>query len=242
MVQVRMKNMSFSRKPLVIVLVISLFMAMLLPAAAMAQANDAAKEKVFRKVAMELVESAKKQQQRGLYAQAERSLQQAKKYEQYLTADEQAQLNALLRTVQGTATQRDEIAEHIRMADVYISQGDFLRARAHLETAKQSEQLTAEERQQIDAALRQIEARLNEQKKQIAELYDRSVKLYRTGQLEQARAGFVTVAASGRKCSGTRSSRFKRHRLIPCTSSRIVRETSKPCSQLEVFEMRTGCS
>ena len=57
--------------------------------------------------------------------------------------------------------------------------------------------LTAMERNNVKDSLKQIKDRLAEQEKQIKQIYERSVELYRNGQFRAARAGFIKVAQSG---------------------------------------------
>jgi len=89
------------------------------------------------------------------------------------------------------------IQEDIKRADELVRQGQPIKAKAYLEKVKDSEFLTEENRRQIAERIAKLDSQLDEGKKEIAELYRKSVAFYQAGQLEKAREGFIKVAKNG---------------------------------------------
>jgi len=190
----RFLKKSFSRKSLLVVLVSVLLLTAVMPQVAPCQTD---KEKIVRQVAEKWIQVGVEQYQRGFYKAAEQSLLRALDYQQYLNAAEQQKLNDLLEKTHIAVLERKRILAHIQTADELVKKGERIRARAHLEKVKDSEFLTGEERQLISDGLKKLQGQLGEKEKEMAELYARSVELYNTGEIEQAREGFIKVAKSG---------------------------------------------
>jgi hypothetical protein len=91
--------------------------------------------------------------------------------------------------------EREHILEVIQTADGFVKQGELIKAKAKLEEIKDNEFLTKAEQELITKGLNKLGNQLDEQKKENTELYNRSVELYKTGEFEKAREGFVKVAA-----------------------------------------------
>ncbi len=155
------------------------------------------KRESIRSVASELLEVGIEEYKRSLFGSAEESLLKAKEYKSYLSGQERSHLNRYLKSASEAAVRRKGVLEHIRAADKLVREGKIIRARAHLKEIKGSELLTEREKTFIKEALKKINQWLAEYQKQTEELYSRSVELYDTGQLENARAGFIKVARSG---------------------------------------------
>jgi type II secretory pathway component GspD/PulD (secretin) len=157
---------------------------------------DADKEKIVRQVAQRWIQVGAEQYKRGYFKAAKQSFLRAQDYQEYLTADEQGQLTALLEKTHAGILEREYILETIRAADELVKQGEMLKAKAKLEEIKDSEFLTESEQDLITKGLEKLSTQIDSQKEEITRLYNSSVELYRAEQLEKARDGFVKVAAS----------------------------------------------
>ncbi len=126
-----------------------------------------------------------------------------------------------------TGLERKSLLQVFRTVSKLIEQGEIQKARAYLDKFKDSSAFTNEERKKIvqvlklmDIAITTTEGELerpvteeklkeppaapeksnnqpSKRKKEIAELYYRSIGFYQAGQLEKAREGFVKVLKSG---------------------------------------------
>jgi tetratricopeptide (TPR) repeat protein len=187
---------SFGQKPLFIILASLLFLTSVLVTVAPSQVNGADKQKVVRQVAQKWIQVGTEQYERGFYKPAEQSFLRARDYQEYLTETEREKLNELVEKTHTAVVEREGILERIQKADELIKQGEPTKARALLEQARDSEFVTEQERKLITDGLTKLEQPSDEQQKEAAELYDRSVKFYRAGQLEEAREGFIELAGS----------------------------------------------
>ena len=104
----------------------------------------------------------------------------------------------------------ESLSDVFRQTGRLVELGQLQQARAYLEKFKDSNTFTAEQRQQIARIIGMIDSVINNEKqqietdkqpdkkiKEIADLYYSSMAFYRTGQLMQARDGFVKVLNSG---------------------------------------------
>lgn len=104
----------------------------------------------------------------------------------------------------------ESLSEVFNETSRLIELGQLQQARTYLEKFKDSNSFTNKERQQIARILGMIDSVINNEKqqieidkqsdtkiKEIADLYYNSMAFYRTGQLMQAREGFVKVLNSG---------------------------------------------
>jgi type II secretory pathway component GspD/PulD (secretin) len=160
------------------------------------QPSKADKEKIVRQVAQRWIQVGAEQYKRGYFKAAKQSFLLAQDYQEYLTADEREKLTALLEKTHKGILERERILETIRTADGLVKQGELIKARSRLEEIKDSEFLTKAEQELITKGLNKLGNQSDERKKEIAELYNRSVEFYNAGELEKAREGFVKVAAS----------------------------------------------
>jgi type II secretory pathway component GspD/PulD (secretin) len=160
------------------------------------QPSKADKEKIVRQVAQRWIQVGAEQYKRGYFKAAKQSFLLAQDYQEYLTADEREKLTALLEKTHKGILERERILETIRTADGLVKQGELIKAKSRLEEIKDSEFLTEAEQELITKGLNKLGNQSDEQKKEITELYNRSVEFYNAGQFEKAREGFVKVAAS----------------------------------------------
>jgi Flp pilus assembly secretin CpaC len=199
--------------------------------AAPAEDAKADRREVFRRIVGNYVQTGQQEYEKGYFAEAEKTFLMARKYREYLTDAERANLSALLEKTQTAVIKRKLALDAFLTVKRLIKQDKLTEARTHLESLKKSEFLTAHEKAQTAEVLRQISAekvddgakaekakgakllatqkldkiaqgirkpseQLNGQNEKIVDVYRSSMKFYRAGQFEKARAGFVKVAAS----------------------------------------------
>ena len=159
--------------------------------------SEKEKTAVLRETAQNWIQVGISQSKKGLYEQAEKSFLAAREYQEYLTAEEHKQLEKNLAEAHQALVERQPVLEHIKKARELLIQGQPVKARAHYEKVRKSPYLTEQERKQIDQEIKNVDGNFDKQRKEITELYNRSVQLYRAGEIEKARDGFVEVARYG---------------------------------------------
>jgi hypothetical protein len=155
------------------------------------------KREAVRTVVAELLSVGIEEYNKSLFDVAYDTFLKAQNYKKYLTDAEQSKLSKYLKAAKDFAAGRREAVEHIRSADKLIRAGQLIRAKAHLKAVEGSKLLTIKEKGVVKSGLKKIAGWLVEQEKQMRQIYNRSVVLYDSGQLENARAGFIKVAKSG---------------------------------------------
>lgn len=158
--------------------------------------EDAEKQKAASTVVSHLLQAAREEYQQGLYEQAEKTLTGALDYRKYLDAKTQDELDKLLDKSRKGKEERNKILEAIRQADQSVKDNKLLDAKAKLESVRNSEYLNTEERNLIVEGVKKLDVQIGAQSKDIAEIYNRSVDLYKAGELEKAREGFAKVVSS----------------------------------------------
>ena len=159
--------------------------------------SEKEKTAVLRETAQNWIQVGISQSKKGLYEQAEKSFLAAREYQEYLTAEEHKQLEKNLAEAHQALVERQPVLEHIKKARELLVQGQPVKARAHYEKVRKSPYLTEQERKQIDQEIKNVDGNFDKQRKEITEIYNRSVQLYRAGEIEKARDGFVEVARYG---------------------------------------------
>ena len=152
---------------------------------------------VLRETAQDWIQVGISQSKKGLYEQAEKSFLAAREYQEYLTVEEHKQLEGYIADAHQAVLERQPVLEHIKKARELLSQGQPVKARAHYEKVRNSPYLSKQEREQIDQEIKNVDGNFDKQRKEITEIYNRSVQLYRAGEIEKARDGFVEVARYG---------------------------------------------
>ena len=159
--------------------------------------SEKEKTAVSRETAHDWIQVGISQSKKGLYEQAEKSFLAAREYQEYLTAEEQKQLEKRIAEANQAVVERQPVLEHIKKARELLSQGQPVKARAHYEKVRKSPYLTEQERKQIDKEIKNVDGNFDKQRRRITDLYYRSVQLYHAGKIEKAREGFVEVARYG---------------------------------------------
>ena len=186
------------RKPMLVVLVLSLLLTTALLWVAPSRADETDEQKTARQVAQNWIQVGMEQYQRGLLAAAVQSYLMAQDYQEYLTAAERRNLDELLEKTRKkiAAIERKRILEFIQKANKLVEKDKLIEAKASLESVRDNKFLTEQEQKLITEGLEKIDNQLSQQRKDVAELYNRSERFYRSGQLEKAREGFVEVAGN----------------------------------------------
>ncbi|MGD1043622.1 MAG: hypothetical protein ABR913_11285 [Sedimentisphaerales bacterium] len=159
--------------------------------------SEKEKAAVSRETAQDWIQVGISQSKKGLYEQAEKSFLAAREYQEYLTAEEHKQLEGHVANAHQAVLERQSVLEYIKKAKELLVQGQPVKARAHYEKVRKSPYLTEQERKQIDQEIKNVDDNFDKQKKEITKIYNRSVQLYRAGEIEKAREGFVEVARYG---------------------------------------------
>ncbi|MCK4886087.1 MAG: hypothetical protein KAS96_01800 [Planctomycetes bacterium] len=192
----RRVNSKFTRSFLLVVLSAFLLVVTFSVMTPNCQAADNGKQ-IVHKVAMRWIQVGSEQFNRGFYKAAEQSLLRARDYKEYLTVEELEQIETLLAKTHEASLQREDILKDIKQADKLMSSGKFVRAKAYYEKILSNQYLSDEERQLVSESLAEADSRLGGEKKDIAELYNKSVNLFEAGQYEEARDGFIKVSKNG---------------------------------------------
>jgi len=165
--------------------------------AAQAQAD---KKEVFGKIAREWIQVGQRQYERGFYSQAEQTLLrlESDEYQRYMSSAERKKVERLLEKIRVAVTERRLFIERsIHTAEDMMKLGKVAEAKAHLERLKADKSLSKAELALVEKSFKKLELKLEEQKKEIAGLYRRSVELYQAGEFGKARVGFARVVGSG---------------------------------------------
>ena len=158
---------------------------------------EAGKAATLRGEANNWIQVGISQYERGLYRQAEESFLAAEDYQEYLTASEKMKLQEHLDKTRQALVERKAVLEHLQNARDLLNQGQPIKARAQYEKVRNSPYLTEQEQKQLAGELKGVDAAFDKRRREITELYNRSVEFYRAGDLEKARDGFAEVIKSG---------------------------------------------
>ncbi len=193
MVKIKLLNQSFGKITVQVVWIFILMVITTQVAAAPADSNEPDKQQVLRQLAQDWLQIGTKQYERGLYKQAEQSLQCAMDYQESLNAAERKRAKELLEKIRSSATERNQIQENIQAADELVGQGELVKAQAILKEIQDKKSLTKEQQEIIAKSLKNIDVQIKRQEKEVTEIYDASMEFYRRGQLEKAREGFAKI-------------------------------------------------
>lgn|GEM_PF-1344332 len=152
---------------------------------------------VLHETAQSWIQVGIAQLKKGLYEQAEKSFLAAREYQEYLSADEHMQLEKNLSDTQQAIVERQPVMEHIKKARELTTQNQPVEARAHFETIRKNQYLTEQERKQVEQEIKTVDNNFDSRKTELMDVYNRSVELYRQGEIERARDGFVEVSRYG---------------------------------------------
>jgi len=172
-------------------------LGILLMGAGPAFAQPASKQEAMRQRAQRNIAIAEEQYQRGLYKETEQTLLKTQsQHDAYMNSQDRRKVDELLAQVRLALTEREKIAAYLQASDELGANRQYLEAKSRLEVIKDNHFLTAGERKQVAAAIKKLETASASHTKQVQNLFDESIKLYRAGQIEAARAGFAEVAIS----------------------------------------------
>jgi tetratricopeptide (TPR) repeat protein len=183
---------------LTIAAIIILLISIVYPSAAQeGEIPEKDKAAVLRGVANEWISVGLTQFNRGLYSDAQNSFKAAEDYQEYLTPGEKMKLeDNLAKTTQALA-ERKTVLDHLQKARELLNSGKPVEARADYEKVRNSPYLTEQEQSEIAGELKGLDAAFDKRRTEIMLIYNRSVALYRAGELEKARDGFAEVSKSG---------------------------------------------
>ncbi len=199
-----MKRSRYSIKPvgkMSLLILLAFFLLFSVPAFSQTEESESSttdldKQKTARNVANYFMQAGLEEYRQGYYEKAEETFLKAAEYRQYLSEDSQKRLDELVEMARTARSEREQILGIIREADRLVKEGDIVDARANLEKVRYSEFMTVEERDLIAEGIKNIDAQINEKRKEIAQIFNRSVEYYRAGRLEIAREGFKKIAGN----------------------------------------------
>ncbi|MHC5076939.1 MAG: hypothetical protein ACYTFM_10980, partial [Planctomycetota bacterium] len=190
-----MKRTSYfnQRSPLIYVTCLVLLLSILL-GVTLAQPSSTNKEEVVRLVAQRWIQVGMEQYNRGLFKAAEQAFLRASDYQDYLSEPEKEQLAQYLEMAHNASTGKEQVLSDIQAAQELINKGELAQAKVQLEALRDSSYLTDEERQMVEMGLASIDEKMTGPQQDLISLYNQSVQLYQTGELESAREGFVKLS------------------------------------------------
>jgi len=115
------------------------------------------RQEAFRQIVQSYVQAGEEEYNKGFYEQAEKTFLMAQGYREYLTANERKQLTSLLEKTQTAISKRKSALEIFRSVKEMIKQNQLSQAKKQLETIKNNEFLSADERAQVAQVLRHID-------------------------------------------------------------------------------------
>jgi len=193
LVKIKLLNQSFGTIALRVIWIFILLVTTAQVTVAPADLNEPDKQQVIRQLAQDWLQVGTKQYERGLYKQAEQSLQYAMDYQESLSAAERGQVKDLLEKIRSSVTEKNQIQENIQAADELVKQGELVKAHALLKEIQNKKSLTKEQQEIIAKSLKNIDAQIKQQEKEVTEIYVASMEFYRQGKLEKAREGFAKI-------------------------------------------------
>ncbi|MHC4637130.1 MAG: type II secretion system protein GspD [Planctomycetota bacterium] len=176
---------------------IAMVVILALPISGVAQDNEKEAGAAAADVARYWIQIGAKQYEKGFYLPAEQSFLKALDYQKYLNEEEKQTLNKWIGKAHLASMERKALEEQTKIAGELVKQGKLLKARGTLLKIKDSEFLSELERNQIADTLKKLNVQLTSKQGEIAQIYNRSVKLYEAGQLEKARKGFESIVGNG---------------------------------------------
>jgi len=153
------------RKSWLLALLLLVMVLAAIAGTAFAKPQDDSKARIVRQVAEDWIEAGKREYQRGLYRQAERSFLFAQDYVQYLTESEREDLSVLLAKAHRAAVEGQRISENVQSISQLIADGRLTEAREAIKRIEGSEFLTDRQRGFITESLFEIDKQLSEQRK-----------------------------------------------------------------------------
>jgi len=148
----------FGRRSLSIVVLSCMLITTAVIKVDISQANETTeRQEAFRQIVQSYIQAGQEEYEKGYYEQAEQTFLMAHEYREYLTAAERRQLTSLLEKTQTAVSKRKNALETFRSVKDMIRQNKLSQAKKQLETIKDSEFLTTDEKAQITQVLKHIE-------------------------------------------------------------------------------------
>ena len=148
----------FGRRSLSIVVLSCMLITTAVLKVDISQANENTdRQDAFRQIVKSYIQAGEEEYEKGFYEQAEKTFLMAHEYREYLTAAERRQLTSLLEKTQTAVSKRKNALETFRSVKDMIRQNKLSQAKTQLETIKDNEFLTADEKAQIAQVLKHIE-------------------------------------------------------------------------------------
>jgi len=169
--KIRHSVKSLGNKPLLIILASILLLTVVLPVTGLSQPNETDKQKVAQQVAQKWMQVGTEQYNRGFYKAAEHSLLLAQEYQESLDNADRTKLNQLLEKTRTALLAREQILEHVRVADELEKQGRLSEAKKHLDQVVNSEFLAKTERELLAEKAKKLGDQIVTQEEETAEIH-----------------------------------------------------------------------
>ncbi|HPB92145.1 MAG TPA: hypothetical protein PLR31_01170, partial [Anaerohalosphaeraceae bacterium] len=157
-----------------------------------------------QKKAEEYIRVAQEQIKRGLYESAQALIKQIREnYASILTESQRAAVDTLSKQAEEALEVRRKTPDIIKQAEELSAAKQYQQALSILTNLQASPYLTENDRNTIQNLIRNVEANLNEERKQAQAVYDQAVQDYLQKNYEKAKAGFMQAAQSGIEVSGS---------------------------------------
>ena len=163
-----------------------------------AGAQEQVKHQVKQRIARSEIMIAEELYDRARYKDSELKLLLVRdQYVEYLTAEDEKQLDEVLAATRAALSERARIVELLRESDQKAENQQYLEAVTLLEVIRNNKYLSDEERNQVVSFIEELEGKIAARREQGKGLFDESLSLYRLGKLQEARLGFEEVILSG---------------------------------------------
>jgi len=157
-----------------------------------------------QKKAEEYIRVAQEQIKRGLYESAQALIKQIREnYASILTESQTAAVDTLSKQAEEALEVRRKTPDIIKQAEELSAAKQYQQALSILTNLQASPYLTESDRNTVQNLIRNVEANLNEERKQAQAVYDQAVQDYLQKNYEKAKAGFMQAAQSGIEVSGS---------------------------------------
>jgi hypothetical protein len=140
---------------------------------------------------------ARIQYNRGLYQQSENSLLRALEFRDHLNPQQIELISSLMSKTANSKNSVNQSIDRIDQAEHLAGQGKLLQAKGYIGEVLKQKNLDQDEKSRAVEFNKQLDTMIKDRKKQMADLYNESVKYYKNNELKQAQYGFIQVAQSG---------------------------------------------
>lgn len=178
------------------VLILSVFVSGVAAQLDQQQIDSLDKPKVLKKAGSDWIDIGIKAYDRGFYVEAEQALLRAREYFLYMDNPQRETLEEYSRKAHEKALRLRRLRTQLREADKLIEEGRLSRAEVILSKVESDHPVPEIIQKELAGLKDRLESAIREERKQMQQLYAKSVSRYKQGELQKAREGFSRVAES----------------------------------------------